>query len=355
MAAASSSKRRKKPSSSGHGEMRNVSDCREEQGDSSRAPLETLYEMLGGRQAARARGEELSKAFYRQPTSEETSGYTVALLHTVQNCASEDDLVRVPIEARNKFGVTLLHKACRYPNWVAARYIATRLPRLTSATDDLGRLPLHDACWNDKVDFAVIDILITQEPATLLAQDNRGHTPLCYVPRKAWAQWNAFFRSRHQALVSAFGVVVTRKRELPVPDEDDNGSETSLSSSSSSSSSLSSDESGWESAWLAARQSRSLEFYNSERAKRQRFHEAASNSLSPATPAPAAAAAEARKPRCWTIKQVLNLGELTSSSSSPSLSAAPDDEDNNDGANNNPRGPSSSSSSSSIPDLSCDP
>lgn len=173
---------------------------------SAPAPLDVLCNLLGGRDAASARAVSLLDGVVRQPSIDETSGYTVALLNTIQNCTSDEQLGCIPIAARNKFGVTLLHKACRYPNWIAARFIATRQRHLVTSCDDLGRLPLHDACWNEKIDFDVIDLLVAQTPASLLAPDNRGHTPLCYVPRRLWPSWNEFIHSkRHLFRTTFFG------------------------------------------------------------------------------------------------------------------------------------------------------
>lgn len=182
------------------------------------APLERFYEMLGSRDAAQARARAAALAqevAFTEATKRETAGYTVASLQTIQNCASEDDLRALVIDARNKFGVSLLHKACRYPNWLAARYIAKTHATLSRQADDLGRLPLHDACWNDNINFAVVDVLIDQEPLALLAPDNRGHTPLCYIPKKMWKSWNDFLDSRKPKLVKAFGVAEQPTPRLP--------------------------------------------------------------------------------------------------------------------------------------------
>lgn len=205
------------------------------------APLDVLCGLLGGRDTARARAHTLLDGVVYQPSIDETSGYTVALLNTIQNCTSDEQLGCIPIAARNKFGVTLLHKACRYPNWIAARFIATRQRHLITSSDDLGRLPLHDACWNEKIDFDVIELLVAQAPASLLAPDNRGHTPLCYVPRKLWPSWNEFVHSKRHLFRTTFFGDSAPFMEAPAAlinsrssDTDDDPLE-SLSSSSSSS------------------------------------------------------------------------------------------------------------------------
>jgi len=177
-----------------------VDDTKQE--DETTPPLEVLTAWLGG--PRRASELVASAGPFDEPRPAETLAYTIAALGEVQN-ASEKDLgfSEAQLVARNKFGVTLLHKACRYPNWKSARYIAERAPQLCGCRDDLGRVPLHDACWNEKLDFDVVELLLRLHPEALLSADHRGHTPLCYAPRKAWPAWNRFIRQRQASFVPA--------------------------------------------------------------------------------------------------------------------------------------------------------
>ena len=168
-------------------------------------PLDLLYAMLGGKERARRLADEMSRAKFREPTRAEVAGYTIPLLVLVQTCT--DPVVEMKnsfIRSRNKFGVTLLHKSLRYPNWKSGRYLIERDVDLCGSKDDLGRLPLHDACWNEEIDFEIIDLLLRYDPSSLLCPDNRGHTPLCYAPRQAWAAWAAFFERRQEFFAQAF-------------------------------------------------------------------------------------------------------------------------------------------------------
>jgi hypothetical protein len=58
-----------------------------------------------------------------------------------------------------------------------------------------GRTPLHDACWTTTPNFRSIKRIIHECPDFLLIADNRSFTPLSYVPRDCWGEWNDFLES----------------------------------------------------------------------------------------------------------------------------------------------------------------
>ncbi|KAJ1455790.1 hypothetical protein M885DRAFT_519004 [Pelagophyceae sp. CCMP2097] len=167
------------------------------------SPLEVLQQLLGALPEALAsepRGQFVA------PTPEQIAQYTIPLLALIPRTTDPaSDLLPEQLTARNKFGVTLLHKACRFPNWILARHLAEAHPDLAQARDDLGRVPLHDACWNEKVDFGVVDMLIAADISALCAPDNRGHTPLCFAPEAAWPSWRAYLLGKRDVLRAALG------------------------------------------------------------------------------------------------------------------------------------------------------
>ena len=59
-----------------------------------------------------------------------------------------------------------------------------------AAFDDLGRAPLHDACWSATPDFALIDTLLAADATVLFRADSRGHCPLDFAPRDTWGSWS---------------------------------------------------------------------------------------------------------------------------------------------------------------------
>ena len=189
-------------------------------------PLDLFYSLVGGEARVREAAKRVSSAAYREPRPADVAAYTTALLSVVQTATDPAvDLAGITVGARNRFGVTLLHKTLRYPNWRTSRYLIERDASLCRAKDDLGRVPLHDACWNEGLDFEVIDLLLKDDPWLLVCADNRGHTPLCYAPRASWTSWTRFFGERRRWIDEAFAEHVVSS----------SSSSSSLSSSSSSS------------------------------------------------------------------------------------------------------------------------
>jgi len=169
------------------------------------SPLQTLCELVGGERAARAAAAKHRCGRFVKPGPEDVAAYTTELLTATQTTRNPArDLDGQHLGARNKFGVTLLHKALRFPNWRAARHLLSVRPDLANARDDLGRAPLHDACWNEQLDWSAVDALLARDPCQLLCADNRGHTPLCYAPQCSWRAWAQFLQSRRGFLEWAF-------------------------------------------------------------------------------------------------------------------------------------------------------
>ena len=126
------------------------------------SPLQTLCELVGGERAARAAAAKHRCGRFVKPGPEDVAAYTTELLTATQTTRNPArDLDGRHLGARNKFGVTLLHKALRFPNWRAARHLLTVRPDLANARDDLGRAPLHDACWNEQLDWSAVDALLS--------------------------------------------------------------------------------------------------------------------------------------------------------------------------------------------------
>lgn len=168
-------------------------------------PLDLLYGIIGGEARARKCLAARGRAAYRVPKREEVAGYTIPMLTLVQTC--RDPAAHLPgrnLAARNKFGVTLLHKSLRYPNWSTSSFMMAADASLALYKDDLGRIPLHDACWNETLDFDVIVQLLEFDWTALVCYDARGHTPLCYAPRCSWAAWAAFFEAQRDRIVAEF-------------------------------------------------------------------------------------------------------------------------------------------------------
>jgi Ankyrin repeats (3 copies) len=99
----------------------------------------------------------------------------------------------------NRHGESLLHWVCRNKNLEALEVLIECDADLL-VSDDYGRTPLHDACWNDKPNFAMIDCLLTNHddgPRYLFhTLDRHGGSPLGYVDRMAWHEWLCYLEAR---------------------------------------------------------------------------------------------------------------------------------------------------------------
>jgi hypothetical protein len=59
--------------------------------------------------------------------------------------------------------------------------------------DDVGRTPLHNACWtNNFPSFNTVELLLEKDVFLMQLTDSRGYTPLAYVREEHWPQWKEF-------------------------------------------------------------------------------------------------------------------------------------------------------------------
>ena len=58
--------------------------------------------------------------------------------------------------------------------------------------DDVGRNPLHDACWTKEPSLDLVRMILEREPDLAILADRRGHTPLGYVRAEHWRVWDEF-------------------------------------------------------------------------------------------------------------------------------------------------------------------
>lgn len=104
------------------------------------------------------------------------------------------------ILACNKFKETTIHTICRRGHAHMLRYILSETDVPVQLVDDIGRNPLHDACWTHKPDFDLIKQLIVKCPDLLYISDNRGFTPLSYIGKPCWRQWCKFLQDNQDIL-----------------------------------------------------------------------------------------------------------------------------------------------------------
>lgn len=93
--------------------------------------------------------------------------------------------------ACNKYQESVVHMACRISTYEVVEFMLTHGGDV-SQTDDLGRNPLHDACWREEPVFDVITLLLDTSKDLIRTCDSRGATPLHYVRQVHWLQWCAY-------------------------------------------------------------------------------------------------------------------------------------------------------------------
>ena len=102
--------------------------------------------------------------------------------------------------ACNRFRETTVHTICRRGHAHLLRYLLTKTDTPIQLVDDLGRNPLHDACWSHKPNFELIKQLVQKCPDLLYISDNRGFTPLSYVGKPCWGEWCKFLEENQDFL-----------------------------------------------------------------------------------------------------------------------------------------------------------
>lgn len=90
------------------------------------------------------------------------------------------------LQCGNRFGETLIHLACRRSHKDLVAFLVNDAGLSLRVRDDMGRTPMHDACWRAEPDLELLDMLLDRAPELLMLSDKRGHTPLDYSRREHW-------------------------------------------------------------------------------------------------------------------------------------------------------------------------
>merc|ERR1739844_436499 len=100
-------------------------------------------------------------------------------------------------------GESLLHTSCRRGFTDIVRFFINEAGVSPRVRDDMGRTPMHDACWSSSApNHEIMRILITSAPELLLSKDKRGHSPFDYARREYWPQWVQFLNEHRQLIVN---------------------------------------------------------------------------------------------------------------------------------------------------------
>lgn len=134
--------------------------------------------------------------YFPDVTEDQIAAYDMHVL----NAARDDDLQRLKslyesgqtMDCCNRFGESLLHLVCRRGFKDVAVFLLVDVKLDVRISDDCGRNPFHDICWNPEVQIDIAKLLLERDPTLLLIGDKRGHTPFDYARPEDWQTWRKF-------------------------------------------------------------------------------------------------------------------------------------------------------------------
>eukprot|EP00980_Cylindrotheca_fusiformis_P011096 scaffold2553_cov138-Cylindrotheca_fusiformis.AAC.4 len=100
----------------------------------------------------------------------------------------------------NRFGESLLNLACRRGFEDIVRYLLDETEVCVRSSDDCGRTPLHDACWNPVPQLKVCKWILEREPVLFFVKDRRGCTAFDYARPEHWPVWRKFLLENRDCL-----------------------------------------------------------------------------------------------------------------------------------------------------------
>lgn len=98
------------------------------------------------------------------------------------------------VDAKNKYGHSVLHCACRH-GFISIIQLLVKGGATCLMSDECGKTPLHDACWSMSPDFEMFKSILVykRENLSLLrAKDRLNATPLDYVRPENHKKWCDF-------------------------------------------------------------------------------------------------------------------------------------------------------------------
>jgi len=147
----------------------------------------------------------MSSHFFPLLTAENYSGYTCDVVRAVTE--SNINYLRslhksgTNLFCCNKFGESILHMACRRGLSSVVKFLLLEAKVSTRVRDDLGRTPMHDACWNSSPNWEIMDYLLRIDPILLFLSDKRGFTPFQYSKREKCDALKLFLREKTEYLI----------------------------------------------------------------------------------------------------------------------------------------------------------
>eukprot|EP00804_Cyclotella_cryptica_P030642 CCRYP_015680-RA/>CCRYP_015680-RA protein AED:0.35 eAED:0.35 QI:0/-1/0/1/-1/0/1/0/249 len=180
--------------------------------------INTILQQSNGR-IAKLRGDDnifavatrtiSQESYFISLSDEQQLAYNHEKVNAVQN--NDVDALRELLhsgeimQTSNRFGESLLHTACRRGFTEMVQFFLYEAGVCPRVRDDMGRTPMHDACWASCApNHTLMKMLIAEAPEMLLSRDVRGHSPFDYARREHWPNWVAFLNENRQFIVNSF-------------------------------------------------------------------------------------------------------------------------------------------------------
>lgn len=136
------------------------------------------------------------ESFFTQVTEEQIAAYSNEVVGAVRNnnleALKQLHAEGQPLNCFNRFGESLLNMACRRGFEDIVQYLLETENLDVRISDDGGRTPLHDACWNPSPQLKICEWIIARDPSLLFIADRRGCTAFQYARPQHWEIWRNF-------------------------------------------------------------------------------------------------------------------------------------------------------------------
>ena len=137
----------------------------------------------------------LQTAYYSPATPLQTASYGPAIIRIVKD--GDADKLRELMQAGlhpnccNNHSESLLHMACRR-GYIDVVKVFLEFGANLQVSDDYGRTPMHDACWQNEMNFQVVEEILKVDNRLFYMLDCRGSLPLSYVHKDHFEAWQEF-------------------------------------------------------------------------------------------------------------------------------------------------------------------
>jgi len=130
--------------------------------------------------------------YYSKPTQYQQASYGSRVVHAIrrQDARLLNRLCKAGLSPNpcNRHGDSIIHMVCRR-GYLELLQVLLENGATVQCTDDLGRTPLHEACWTMTPNWHLITTLLRHDKHLLQAMDCYGNTPFCYISSALHSKW----------------------------------------------------------------------------------------------------------------------------------------------------------------------